>query len=225
MQAAAGRVARARTGSTDRTRGNWRTGSSGPPACDFAPGGTSPQIRRQPFPRPWRGSSKRPARPATDPTALPRRRPPVTSMRRNRRSNLALARRSAAPKSTLPCRDRLAQTNSTSPSSSSSAVVADASGEFGADLLDLLVQLVEHRVHVRPVEADARGALLQLHRALPLRQSARDAGQRAGVAPPPPRARRSALLARSQASVCASTPSATAHARRTHADAGAPSCR
>jgi hypothetical protein len=61
-------------------------------------------------------------------------------------------------------------------------LVAGAGLELGAQLLDFLVQLVEHRVHVRPVEAHARGALLQLHRALPFRQAARDSRQRAGVA-------------------------------------------
>ena len=43
------------------------------------------------------------------------------------------------------------------------------------------MQLVEHRIDVRPVEADARGALLQFQRALPFRHAARDAGERARV--------------------------------------------
>ena len=52
-----------------------------------------------------------------------------------------------------------------------------AAAELGAHLLDLLVQLGDHRLRAGPVETGARRARLQLQRALPLRQPARDAGQ------------------------------------------------
>ncbi len=43
------------------------------------------------------------------------------------------------------------------------------------------MQLVEHGIDVRPVEADARGTLLQFQRTLPFGHAARDAGERARV--------------------------------------------
>ena len=57
-------------------------------------------------------------------------------------------------------------------------VAGPGAGELGAHLLDLLVQLGDHRFMPGPVETGARRARLQLQRALPLRQPARDAGQR-----------------------------------------------
>src|SRR5690606_39197572 len=53
--------------------------------------------------------------------------------------------------------------------------------ELGAQLVDFLGQLVEYRAGTWPVEADTGGAFLQLDGALPLRQAASDASQRAAV--------------------------------------------
>ena len=53
--------------------------------------------------------------------------------------------------------------------------------EFGADLVNLLMQLVENRIHIGPVETHPGRALLQLDRALPLRQSAGNAGKGAVI--------------------------------------------
>jgi hypothetical protein len=53
--------------------------------------------------------------------------------------------------------------------------------ELLAQLLQFLGRLVQHRQRARPVETDLGRARLQLHRPLPFRQAARDAGQCGGV--------------------------------------------
>ena len=53
--------------------------------------------------------------------------------------------------------------------------------EFRAHFRDFLVQLFQHRRRPRPVEADLGRLVLQLHRALPFGQAARDPGERRPV--------------------------------------------
>ena len=114
-----------------------------------------------------------------------------------RRVNLALAARSASSGSIFSLRARLATTNSRSPTPRAGAVA----GVAGLDELGhLLGQLVEHRAGVGPVEADAGGAVLQLHRAGQGGQARGDAVERALRR----RAARSAALIASQSAVCSS---------------------
>jgi len=104
-------------------------------------------------------------------------------MRRKRRSNFALAWRSA----------REIRPGEPGQVRHHEQYVADlvlqprrigARLELGAHFVDLLGQLVQHRAVIGPVEAHGGGALLQFGGALPLRQPVRDAGQRAGVVRP-----------------------------------------
>ena len=171
-----------------------------------------------------------PAPPATAPASGVPSASASASIARKRRSNLRLARRSAAPTSTLRVARQVgadeqhvadlvleAVARGGVAGSASSAANSTRTSSISSCSLSIT------GVDVRPVEADARGALLQLHRALPFRQAARDAGQR-GTCPRAPLASRSRRLLFFPRDGLRLGVVDRAH-RRTRADGGAPSCR
>ena len=106
-----------------------------------------------------------------------------TSRRRKRRSNFAVARRSAASGSISSLRARLATANKRSPSSSSILAASAPGVEFGFEFADLLGQLGEDRPRLGPIKADPRRATLHLRGAEQGRESERHPVEDAFAAP------------------------------------------
>ena len=84
---------------------------------------------------------------------------------------------SAASESILRCRPRLTRANSTSPNSSFMAAVSPVGNRL-AQFADLLLDLVEDRRGLGPVEADAGRLFLKLQRAGQRGQGHRNAVQK-----------------------------------------------
>ena len=127
----------------------------------------------------------------------------LASMLRNRRTNFALASRSAASGSTPRCRATFAMTKSRSPNSSATFFDAGAPasrfvGNRGFELGDLLLDLGEHRLERRPVEADARRARCSFTARVSAGRATGTSSSNDPLAVPPPRATFSSALMRSQ---------------------------
>ena len=119
-------------------------------------------------------------------------------MARKRRSNFALARRSASSGSTSRCRAQFATANSRSPSSSARRASSPIGHVF--DFAQLLFYLGAHALRIRPVEPHAPGPFAKLRGARQRRQRQRHIGEFARAALP--RAARSRALCSSQARFC-----------------------